>query len=211
MSRDAAFPGQTQVALVRHGEVHNPEHRFYGRLPRFGLTALGRAQALAAVRFLADGATAALYTSPLLRARQTAAILREGLGDPPIHRSGLLTEVGSPFDGRPARELAARHWDLYSGSPPGFEQPADVLGRALRFLDRVRRRHPGARVVAVSHGDLIALLSLWACSAPITAQAIGELGRGGPLPYPRPGSITVLGFVTLDREERPEIRHHPAP
>ncbi len=208
----SSSPGETRILLVRHGEVYNPHRVFYGRLPRFGLTARGRAQVLTLARALADRPVAAVYTSPLLRARQTAAILCGGLGAVPLHRSRLITEVGSPFDGRPAAELAARRWDLYSGSPRGFEQPADVLVRARRFLDLVRWRHGGARVIAVTHGDLIALAILWALAAPLTPEAIAELGRGGfPLPYPRAGSLTELCFATREPEELPGVRHQPVP
>jgi probable phosphoglycerate mutase len=204
--------GKTLVTLIRHGEVHNPAGVYYGRLPRFRLTPAGRAQARDAARVLADRETAAIYTSPLLRARQTAAILRQDLLGVSLQRSRLLTEVGSPFDGCPSRELAARHWDVYTGSPPGYERPEEVLNRARRFLALVRKRHAGARVVAVTHGDLIALVVLWAGSAPIRPQAMGELTRWGfPVSYPRPGSITQLCFFTADPDELPAIEHQPLP
>lgn len=197
---------------MRHGEVHNPQQLYYGRLPRFGLTTRGRAQARAAAQALADQRIGALYTSPLLRARQTAAILRDGIGGAGVRHSVLLTEVASPFDGCPAQELTVRHWDLYSDSPPGFEQPADVLQRARRFLDRARRRHAGCQVIAVTHGDLIALTILWARSALIAPQAIGEFGHcGGSFPYPQPGSITEFCFATPHPEELPEVGYPIAP
>ena len=61
---------------MRHGEVHNPRAIFYGRMPRFRLSEAGRRQAEAAADYLAGAPLAAIYTSPLLRARQTAAIIQ---------------------------------------------------------------------------------------------------------------------------------------
>lgn len=203
---------ETRISLVRHGEVHNPDQIFYGRLPRFSLTPKGRAQAEAVARALRDNPTTALYTSPLLRARQTAMILRKELGMMPLHCAQLLTEVGSPYDGQSTQALAARRWDLYSGSPGGFEQPLDILRRACRFLALTRSRYAGSQVIAVTHGDLISILVLWARSAPITPAAIGDLTSWGfPVDYPRTGTITDLRFTSSDPSELPLIQHHPEP
>ena len=59
--------------MVRHAHVHNPQDILYGRLPRFRLSPEGRTQAEILARFLSTRDTAAIYTSPLLRARQTVA------------------------------------------------------------------------------------------------------------------------------------------
>ena len=65
----------TRITLVRHGEVHNPGGVYYGRLPRFGLSDYGRALAVAAGKHLRYTRPVALYTSPMLRARETAALI----------------------------------------------------------------------------------------------------------------------------------------
>ena len=65
----------TTISLLRHGLVENPEAVYYGRLPHFGLAARGRAQAIAAGRYLADANISAIYHSPLLRAEQTAGLV----------------------------------------------------------------------------------------------------------------------------------------
>ena len=62
----------TCIHLIRHGEVHNPEQILYGRLPRFRLSARGRAQARSAGDHLREHDLRAVFSSPLLRTRQTA-------------------------------------------------------------------------------------------------------------------------------------------
>ncbi|MEQ0806404.1 histidine phosphatase family protein, partial [Mycobacterium tuberculosis] len=67
------MPEETQVHVVRHGEVHNPTGILYGRLPGFHLSATGAAQAAAVADALADRDIVAVIASPLQRAQETAA------------------------------------------------------------------------------------------------------------------------------------------
>ena len=93
------------VHLVRHGEVHNPQHVMYGRLPGYRLSQHGQAQAQAAAQWLKSRPLAALHASPMQRARETAFILAAQNGDLPVHIDERLIEVNTPFEGRPLREL----------------------------------------------------------------------------------------------------------
>ncbi|HUM36859.1 MAG TPA: histidine phosphatase family protein, partial [Anaerolineae bacterium] len=63
----------TRLLFIRHGLVHNPDNLIYGRLPGFELSELGHRQAQAAAAALRATPLAALFSSPQLRARQTAA------------------------------------------------------------------------------------------------------------------------------------------
>ena len=65
----------TTIWLARHGEVHNPRGLLYGRLPRMRLSPAGQRQAEALADFLARRRLAAVYSSPMLRARTTAAVI----------------------------------------------------------------------------------------------------------------------------------------
>ena len=87
----------TTVHLLRHGEVHNPDRVLYGRLPGFGLSELGIAQAGLAADFLAQRPIGHLVSSPLERAQQTA----RPLADPPV----LIVDQRRAADrgGQPAR------------------------------------------------------------------------------------------------------------
>ncbi len=163
-------PRPTTLHLVRHGEVDNPQGIFYGRLPRYALGPAGRAQAAATARLLAGEPVAAIYSSPLLRARQTAAAIAREQGGQRVRVSSLLSEVRVPLEGRPLQEGIDANWDIYTGNQPPFETAAGVLARVLRFVLLCLRRHPGQTVVAVTHGDPIAFLMLWAWAQPIAPE-----------------------------------------
>jgi broad specificity phosphatase PhoE len=64
---------RTIVHLLRHGEVHNPDHVLYGRLPGFNLSEVGRKMADRAGEYFAKRDVAAVIASPMERAQQTAA------------------------------------------------------------------------------------------------------------------------------------------
>ncbi|HYJ75946.1 MAG TPA: histidine phosphatase family protein [Kineosporiaceae bacterium] len=70
----------TVVHLLRHGEVHNPTKVLYGRLPGYALSDLGERMAARAAEFFAPRDVVRVVSSPLKRARQTAAPLAEELG-----------------------------------------------------------------------------------------------------------------------------------
>ncbi len=61
-----------RLHLVRHGEVHNPDHIVYAAMPGFGLSDRGRAQAEAAAAHLAPRRVVRVVSSPLERAVATA-------------------------------------------------------------------------------------------------------------------------------------------
>jgi broad specificity phosphatase PhoE len=182
------FP--TCIHFVRHAAVENPQGIFYGRLPRFALSPEGCRQAEAAARFLAGRPLVAVYSGPLLRARQTAQAIAALHPELMVRISQLLNEVDVPIQGLPLAEGIARDWDLYTGNQPPYESVQDILQRMLRFTSSVRERHAGGEVVAVTHGDPIGFLMLWAWRKPVTAANKGPLYHE----YLALASITTLRF-----------------
>jgi broad specificity phosphatase PhoE len=89
----------TVVHLLRHGEVYNPDRVLYGRLPGFGLSDLGIAQAKLAAEFLTKRRIGYLVSSPLERAQQTALPLQQTLGLPIITDERLI-EAANELEGR---------------------------------------------------------------------------------------------------------------
>jgi probable phosphoglycerate mutase len=193
----------TTIDLVRHADVHNPDDVFYGRLPRFRLSRLGREQAARTAAALADLPVAAVYTSPLLRARQTAAIIAAAHpARPPLIRSRLLIEVRSHWQGRPTAALDAIGFDFYAHACDGDETIPEVFARLARLVRRLRRRHAGSHAVCVSHADPIAIAVAGFAGRPLVSASI----RGRP-DYPAKGSITRLVFTGPDRP--PAIAYLP--
>lgn len=202
----------TRFSLVRHGLVENPGQVYYGRLEGFALAETGRAQAAAAGRYLAGDSVAALYHSPMLRARQTAEIVQAQLAAPiPLAECALLNEIHSAHDGRPVAEMERIHWDFYYDISPPYEGPDAVLARMLSFFARMVAEHPGQHVVGVSHGDPIAFAILWAFSRPITADQRKQLSSCGvPDGYPAPASIATFTMDDSGEEVIDFYYHSPA-
>ncbi len=183
----------TRIHLVRHGRVDNPSGILYGRLPGFGLSGAGREEARRVARLLAGVPVAAVFSSPLLRARQTAREILRAHPGLRLRTSRLLDEVLTPFQGRPLEEARAAGEDFYTGAGPGFEQPGDVARRMERFVRRVCRELPGRDVVAVTHGDPIAFLLLRLHGRDPDPRRKASLhGLGIDDGYPATGSVTTL-------------------
>lgn len=180
----------TRIYVVRHAHVHNPDDILYGRLPRFRLSDLGREQAEVTAGILSREPVSVIYTSPQLRARQTAAAIaahHEGVG---VRRSHLLAEVLTGWQGRRHAELEEINFDFYA-NPLNHEDEAieDLWHRINRFVRIARRRHRGQTVVAVTHGDLAALARAGFRGLQIDVSSIRR-----PHPYPGTGSLTRLTF-----------------
>lgn len=198
---------ETTVWLVRHGYVHNPKKIIYGRLPRFRLSERGLEEARAAGRMMSEMPLHAAYSSPLLRARQTA---REILAFHPqlrLRRSLLLNEVFTAFEGKPSHVGESRRDDYYTGVGPPYEQPADIVGRLRAFFAYARMRHAGKNVLAVTHGDIIIFTILWARGLELSAENKVNPHAFGFKGYPATGSLTAFIFRTDSEDERPEVRH----
>jgi len=200
----------TTIYLIRHGEVHNPQRILYGRLPRFRLSETGRQQARMAGRYL-DGRVDALFSSPLLRARQTAREIQQQVQKSRVRISTLINEVCTVFEGRPGEEVDARNGDVYTGAPACFEQPQDIVDRTRRFIRRARRQYPGGRIAAVTHGDVITFMVLWANGMDPSAENKTRLLKAGfPASYPAHASITALTYPNDDMDARPQVAYvHP--
>jgi len=178
------------LLLVRHGQsALNAEGRLAGRLD-VGLTEAGAAQAAAvAGAVLAGGKPARVISSPLLRARQTAAAF--GL---PIEIDERWTELDyGSFDGQRIADVPASMWDTWRAAPdyePGGGESLATLGRRVRqaCAEIASRTADGATVV-VSHVSPIKAAVAWALAvgdevawrmfvapASLTGIAIGEVG-----------------------------------
>lgn len=199
----------TTVSLVRHGLVHNPDQVYYGRLAGFSLADEGRSQAAAAGRQLAEAGVAAVYHSPMLRARQTAEIVLAHLPSPvPLAECAGLNEIHSPYDGRSAAEMERRDWDFYTDIDHPYERPADVLARVIAFFDFARHHHAGSHVVGVSHADPIAFAIMWACGMSPSAAGRKRLVDCGVVDgYPAPASISTFSFGADGGEALAEFRY----
>jgi len=171
----------TDILFVRHADVHNPDNVFYARLPRFRLSEQGVKDADITAQALLEEPLAAIYTSPMLRAKQTARVIARLHPRVPVVESRLLLEIKTHYQGERWASMP-RHPDYYD-STSGDETVAQVFARMQRLMFRLIERYPGQSVVCVSHGDPIKILRMGYLGRPLTRDSAHE-------PDPAKGSIT---------------------
>lgn len=147
----------TTVHLLRHGEVHNPDRVLYGRLPGFRLSSLGERQAQLAADYLHRFDIGYLVSSPLERARQTAAPVAAMLGlDVAI--DDRLLEADNLLQGRNVAGGKGLFTDVsnwkYFVNPfrPSWGEPyAQIAQRVLAAAADARAAADGKDALLVSH------------------------------------------------------------
>jgi broad specificity phosphatase PhoE len=184
----------TTVWLARHGEAHNPQALLYGRLPRIRLTPEGQRQAEALAEFLAPRPLAAIYSSPMLRARKTAAaILRRQPRLDRVRVDADLVEIRTGWQGEPLASLEGINWDFYAHPRALDDESLQAIhDRMQRWLSRTLRRHAGSEVVGVSHGDPILILVGTLQGLPLDASIF-------PRPYIEPATVYQMRFDAAGR------------
>lgn len=144
----------TELYLVRHGETDwNAARRIQGRTD-IPLNETGREQARRAGELLARRSWDAIYASPLDRAHETATIIADRLGMTEVTDVEALVErdygeaEGMAFD-----EIEALYPEGVRA--PGQETREEVAARVVPALLEFAVRHPGERLLVVSHGGAI--------------------------------------------------------
>lgn len=152
----------TTIYLMRHGATEAnlaAPPRLQGRKRNSPLTRFGILQAHAARDQLVGKQISACYTSPLLRAVQTAQIVSESLGLTPIVEQGLNEcDVGTweGLDWQSIRYFDAFHYSRFMNDPATFGYPRgetflDVHRRAMQTFETILRRHEGQSILVISH------------------------------------------------------------
>jgi broad specificity phosphatase PhoE len=163
--------------LVRHGETDwNVEGRWQGQAAFAPpLNAVGRAQTHALAAQLDGQSFEALYSSDLLRARETADIIAARLRLP-VRLEPRLREVnlgrwegmlGEDIARQYPAELLRREHDPLHARPPGGESVTQVAARVGAAVDDMARAHPAGLIVVVSHGLSLATLVCRARGLPL--------------------------------------------
>ena len=166
----------TRLLLVRHGATELSGSRFSGRGDP-PLSGQGEAQAAAlAARLSTVDGVAAVVTSPLLRARSTAAAIAGKLGLDVVTDHDLVEADFGRWDGLTFAEVRERWPAEHAGwvgdpaaAPPGGESVNQVARRVRKARDRVLAAYPGRTVVVVAHVTTIKLLLCSALGVPAAA------------------------------------------
>nr|HID14460.1 histidine phosphatase family protein [Anaerolineae bacterium] len=170
----------TELILIRHGQTHaNVAGRWQGWSDST-LTSLGQTQAEAVARRLAaeHSRVAALYSSPLRRALQTATIIGAALGLRPVSVDDLKEINFGELNGITLKEMEAQYPALFARWKnkadtefewPDGERRADFFRRVALACDRILALHPNDSVVIVAHGG-----TLRACLAHLLPDQLGQ-------------------------------------
>jgi probable phosphomutase (TIGR03848 family) len=181
----------TTFLLIRHGLCDSVGRAIAGRAPGVHLNHTGQAQAEALAHRLAGIPIAAVYSSPLERARETATPLAKRQGKSVAIVPELNELDFGDWTGRTLAELdQADGWREFnafrSGTRiPGGELMSDVQSRAVGALERLARWHGDATVAAVSHGDVIRAMLTYFLGMPLDLLQRLEIA---------PASISVVRF-----------------
>ena len=175
--------------LVRHAAHELVDRVLCGRMTGVKLGDEGRAQARRVADRLARERIAAIHTSPLERARETAAPLARLLDlVPEVHDAITEIDVGD-WAGRDFASLQGdAHWASWNNArgvarPPGGETMLEVQARVIGHLERVRGAHPDEGVVLVTHGDVIKAALLYCLGMSIEGYRLFDIS---------PASISTL-------------------
>ncbi|MGJ3248801.1 MAG: histidine phosphatase family protein [Elainellaceae cyanobacterium] len=166
----------TRVILVRHGEsTYNAQRRVQGHCDESTLTEAGRIAARQVGAALHGISFDAIYSSPLRRAKQTADLILETLGDEAyadaLHVTEKLLEISLPlWEGLTFKEVEEKFPDGYRDwrdrphklrmKIPTPEGPVDffpvpsLFEQARQFWQDVLHRHSDSTILVVAHSGI---------------------------------------------------------
>ena len=157
------------------------------------LTPLGLEQAAKVAEWLREEHFDALYTSPLRRARQTAAPMAAQRGIEPIVRAGLAEYDQDSSEYVPLEELKRTNYDAWREvmrtGAYGANDPVAFQSTVVSAINEIIDENPRRRVALVCHGGVI---NVW------TAHVLGM-----PTPFFfQPGYTSVSRFAAARSGER---------
>lgn len=163
---EGAQGAATEVFFCRHGETDwNLSHKLQG-LTDIPLNDAGREQAGCIAEALGPKSLAAVWTSPLLRARDTAAAIAQAVGVELKVDERLRERNLGVMEGRTGKEIEAEFpevWEAWKAlkelPPEGKAEPEpEVVARVEAALFDLAAAHPGRSVAVVAHGAVLRAL-----------------------------------------------------
>lgn len=167
----------TRLILIRHGETEwNETKRFQG-VSDIPLSPRGMGQALSLARSLGREPLTAIYTSPLTRARQTAACLARHHSCPLLVIEDLKELNQGRLEGLTGDDLRREFPDFISrwledpGETvlPGGESLGALQERAWAAIEGLVRKHSEETVAVVAHSFVILAVLCRALELPLKA------------------------------------------
>jgi probable phosphoglycerate mutase len=206
----------TTLILIRHGQSQGNIDRCFGGHSQTPLTDLGREQAKLTASFMAkakasggeDEAPTHIYASDLPRTLQTAEPIAASLGLPLESTPGLRERTVGELDGKPFRVAQEERPELWKHllskdphwCPPGGESVHQAHDRISNSLREIVERHPGGRLVLVTHAIIMhlgihALLGHSSSEAMASYFAVSNASRSTFVVGPRRTQVSGINQV----------------
>ena len=196
--QSASAPKPTTILLIRHAETPTTGKVLPGRAAGLGLSDKGIAQAEARAADIAGKhQIAAIYSSPMERAQQTAAPIGVATRRKVRIHEGLNECDFGLWTGRRLKALyKLPAWRTVQRTPSNFRFPEgesflEMQSRIAAALNELARAHRGKTVVAVSHADTIKAAVAHALGMHLdmfqrlavspASQTVIQLGAGAPV------------------------------
>ncbi len=177
----------TELVVIRHGETDlNRASSFQGQID-VELNEFGLSQAEQLARRLANEPFDAVYTSDLIRTRQTALPLATRLSLPINPLLGLREQHFGELEGKTlssVKEELPELWETWllfraDFAVPGGESVRAFSARVLSTVFELARKHQGERLLVVAHGGVLDMLYRHAKGFPLDGPRICAIPNTG--------------------------------
>lgn len=187
---------KTKIFLIRHGQsLGNAEHLILGHTDR-DLSPLGYEQARATADYLASEHIDAIYSSDLMRAKNTAVPHAQRRGMEVITSVGLREMYVGEWENKSVATVKEEYGDMYDVDwtlgfgtfvMPGGESTQEAGRRFYNELERIARAEVGKTVLVAAHAAVIR--AFWAIADNIAPEDVASR-----LPFPTNASYSVVEY-----------------
>jgi isoleucyl-tRNA synthetase len=192
------FGNPNKLFLVRHGEAENNVKKILNwdlNKNNYHLTENGKKQIDDLVKTLSEEKIDLIYSSPILRAEETAEILAEKFGVEVIFDDRLREYIAGELEGKTHEEFMSIFPNWPEGSDElrkkyGVEKESEVRARLGDFIEEINKKYKNKNIVIVSHGDPLQIFN-----GILEKKEPKEIYRGW---YPEKGSAKEIYSKSID-------------
>ncbi len=193
----------TRLYIVRHCETMGNHLKVFQGNSDFEVSPVGKKQIAALGERFRGIDVNVIYSSPLARAKKTAAAIAQIKGLEIITDNDLREIHGGIIEGKHLNDIFENHrqledaWNLtpQNFAPENGESMRSVYARVFAAVQRIIRENKGQNIVTVSHGAAIRCLMCW--------LLYGDIERLREVPWCDNTAVTLVEF---DEQLKPEIK-----
>ncbi len=197
--------------VMRHGQAETQILNIWDSGDQnMHLTDLGRKQVLATAEKLKKEKIQMIFSSDILRTKETSAIVTKTLGIKKVNFDKRLRELQvAEFSGKPGSEYAKKfptYADAFAGKPDGGESLRDLRGRLNDFIEEVEKKYQGKNILIISHEWSVWMLTQ-AMEGWTEQEAIGQM-ESRERTFIKTGEARKQVLRVLPKDETGEINLH---